>query len=345
MRILLCAGRYKIGGFSVVMEQLATKFVEQGHDITLGALWFLDNPPKSAYKISSIPFYNPIKLKKFLDGFDIIHSHHAITNYLALATRKPFVYHYHGAPNSRRGFLFKLNMISSLKMMKHKFDAVISVSNSGAVELKQFFSINDVDIIYNGVDSKIFKPGLDAKYRKGKPQILFVGNLYPHKNLEELVLAMGELINTYPLSYLQIVGDGKMYSTLNRLINERNLENNVELVGRVSGEELPFYYSSCDIYVTPSRWELFGLPLLEAMACGKPVLASSIPPHIELLTKSNAGQIYELGNVSALYNKMITTYEERETYKVHAMQFAKKQDWSIVADKVLKRYSHLIFCG
>ena len=138
------------------------------------------------------------------------------------------------------------------------------------------------------MDTSLFKPGLEEKFRKGKPQFLFVGNLYEHKNVEELILAMKELIKLYPKAYLQIVGYGQSYDFLKRFITKLKLEDHVELVGRVSGDELPYRYASCDAYVTASRWELFGVPLLEAMACGKPVVASSILPHMDLLTKSKA---------------------------------------------------------
>jgi glycosyltransferase involved in cell wall biosynthesis len=141
---------------------------------------------------------------------------------------------------------------------------------------------------------------------------------------------------------LQIVGYGQLYEVLERLIKKLNLVNNVELVGRVSETELPYFYGSCDAYVTASRWELFGLPLLEAMACGKPVVASSIPPHVELLTNSKAGIIYAEGDVKALCENMIKTYEVSKSYTDKAFCFAKKYYWPAVAKKVSNVYANLV---
>jgi glycosyltransferase involved in cell wall biosynthesis len=342
MRVLMSAGVYDIGGSSTVMEKLANKLVENGHDVTIGALWFRRFPRHGFYDAVRIPIDNVWKLSRFLESFDIIHSHHAITNYLALVCRKPFIYHYHGAPDLGRDYLYKASVLFSIKITSHRFDAVIAVSESGVAELKKNFDLGNVNIVYNGVDTSLFKPGLEEKFRKGTPQFLFVGNLHEHKNVEELIFSFKMILKDYPKACLQIVGNGSMYERLKNLVTEIGLENNVELAGRVSNFEIPYYYASCDVYVTASRWELFGLPLLEAMACGKPVVASSIPSHVELLTKSKAGEIYPVGNVESLRNKMIKTCEKNEKYRDNAIIFAKKHDWSVVADRLSRIYAQIL---
>ena len=333
------AGRYIIGGASTVIENLADQLSKKGADVTIGALTFGHVPFHGAYEVKTLPVYNISKLKRFLDGFDIVHNHHPLTNYLALISRKPFVYHYHGAPNYGKGILFRFSMLFSIKIMKHTFNAVISVSESGARELKRYLDLNDIDVIYNGVDTDRFKPSLDERFRKGTPQFLFVGNLYEHKKVEELILALKEVVKGYPKAHLQIVGGGIAYTILNNLIKKLHLQDNVALVGRVSDFDLPFYYASCDLYVTASRYETFGLPILEAMACGKPVVASSIPPHVELLNKSKAGITYHIGDLKDLSKKMIRIYEKKDRYKNNAIHFAKEHDWSVVAEQVMQIYT------
>jgi glycosyltransferase involved in cell wall biosynthesis len=338
----MCAGFYDIGGFSIVMERLASALIGKGHDITIGAVHFRNFPHKGLHDVVRIPVGNVLKLRRFLEDFEVVHSHHTITNYLALLCRKPFVYHYHGTPDYGKRYLFRLCMISSIKLMKNSFDAVVAVSESGATELKQYFGFHNVHVVYNGVDTSLFKPGLEERFRKGKPQFLFVGNLYKHKNVEELILAMKELVKVYPKACLQIVGHGQMYEVLKLFITKLKLEDNVELVGRVSEAELPYRYASCDAYVTASKWELFGLPLLEAMACGKLVVASSILPHVELLTKSKAGEQYPLGDVEILCKKMIRTWEESKKCATKAVIFAKDHDWSVVADRISSIYAQIV---
>lgn len=342
MRILMCAGFYDVSGFSTVMEQLANKLVEKGHNVTIGALWFRLFPSKGLYSVSSIPVGNIVKLRRFLDKFDIIHSHHAITNYLALVSRKPFVYHYHGAPIFGRDYLYRLSMISSIKLTKHLFDAVISVSNSGVAELERYFNLDNVHLVYNGVDTCLFKHGLEEKFRKGTPQFLFVGNLYAHKKVEHIILAMEKLLKIYPEAYLQIVGNGRMYEYLHSFIAKLGLESHVQLVGRVSGNELPYRYASCDVYVTASQYEVCPVPLMEAMACGKTIVVSSISPHVELINKSKAGVTYAQGNINNLCKLMIETYEQCNLYKSNALQFAKAHDWSVIADVIINIYDSVL---
>jgi glycosyltransferase involved in cell wall biosynthesis len=342
MRVLITTGIYALAGPSIVIENLADQLGKRGVEVTIGALKFKRIPPNGAYNVRTLPVYNALKLNRFLDDFDIVHNHHPIMNYLALVSRTPFVYHYHGAPDFGRGYLFRFSMLLSVRIMNHAFSAIIAVSETGSEELKRYFGLNNVYVIYNGVDIKRFRQRLEGRFRIGAPQFLFVGNLYEYKKVEELILALKELVKAFPKAHLQIVGDGHMYERLKRFVAELKLEDHVGLVGRVPDWELPYYYASCDVYVTASRWELFGLPLLEAMACGKPVVASSIPSHVELLTKSNAGEIYAVGDVEALCKKMIRTYEESEKYRDNAINFAKEHDWSVVADRVLKLYANLV---
>jgi glycosyltransferase involved in cell wall biosynthesis len=341
MRILMSSGIYPLAGSSIVIENLAKNLCKTGIEVTIGALRFKRFPPKVAYDVAKIPVGNVLKLARFLKKFDVIHNHHPLTNYLALISNNPFIYHYHGTSYSGKA-LQKINMFSSIKMAGNRFDAIIAVSEAAATELTQHFRSDKIFVIYNGVDTKLFKPAIEPKFRKGKPQILFVGNLYKHKHVEELIFATRALLKAYPKACLQIVGTGFMYERLKNLVAELGLEKHVELIGRVSDFELPYYYGSCDVYVTASHWELFGLPLLEAMACGKPVVASSIPSHMELLNKSKAGELYPMGDVEALCRKIIGTYEESENYRDAALIFAKKNDWSNIAVQVSRIYAQML---
>jgi len=341
----MSAGLYDISGFSTVMEKLAGKLVERDHEVTIGALFFRSFPLKGGYEVVTIPVGNILKLRRFLGDFDVVHNHHPITNYLALVSRNPFAYHYHGAPNFGKGSVLRYNMLLSIKLTSHLYDAVIAVSKTAASELRRYFNFNNLNVISNGVDIDRFKIGLEEKYRKGTPQLLFVGNLYKHKMVKELIFAMKELVKSFSKAYLQIVGEGEMFNELKGLIVRHKLDDHIGLVGRVDDCDLPFYYASCDVYVTASRWELFGLPLLEAMACGKPVIASAIPAHMELLDESQAGLIYAEGDIGNLNSKIVECFEKAERFKKNAIRFANKHDWSQVADKLIRLYDRIISNG
>ncbi len=338
----MVAGRYDVGGASAVIENLAAQLCRKGIEATIGAFTFVRIPPKNGYEVRNLLTYNFTQLKRFLDNFDIIHSHHALTNYLSLVCHKSFIYHYHGAPNFGTGYFYRLNMILSLKLTSQNLNAVISVSQSGSDMLKQYFDLDTIYVIYNGVDTTRFRPGLKERFRKGIPQFLFVGNLYKHKKVQELILALKKILKSYPEAHLQIVGGGCAFSKLEHLLTSLNLQDHVTLVGRVSDSDLPYYYASCDVYVTSSRYEVCPIPLLEAMACGKPITASSIPSHSELLSRSKSGVLYTLADVEELCAKIIRTYRNRDHYKDNAIRFAQKNNWSTVTNKVLRVYNSIL---
>lgn len=337
----MASGLYTMGGSSTVVDNLAVSLSRKGVDVTVGALSFDKNPPPGIQSVKILGASNFLRLRRFLGDFDIIHSHHAITNYLALVKKRHFVYHYHGSPDFGRCSPFGFNVRFSIKAMHHAFDAVVAVSQTGRAELEQSFGLKNVYVVYNGVDTERFNPDVVGRFRRGSPQLLFVGNLYEHKNVQELVLAVRDLIKTYPETYLQIIGHGKGYPHLKGLVKRLSLGHNIELVGRVADNEIPSYFASCDLYVTASRWELFGLPILEAMACGKPVVASSIPPHAELLSESEAGALYKLGDKQALVQKIGNIYENHARYASNAWNFAKKHDWTVVADQIMNIYGQI----
>ncbi len=113
------------------------------------------------------------------------------------------------------------------------------------------------------------------------------------------------------------------------------------MVGRVTDEELRLLYSSCDIYISASKFETFGLPLLEAMSCGKPVVVSNIPPHMEIINSSNAGLTFSF-NIDDLTTKVQKVYENRDSYAKEARKFAEKNTWEQICMKISKLYEQLL---
>jgi len=130
-----------------------------------------------------------------------------------------------------------------------------------------------------GDEDTLRNPGINASY------FLAVGTLEPRKNLRSLVLAYRELIGTSPhRPWLVIAGkEGWMLDDLRTEIDRAGPDEHIHVTGYVSDAELRSLYSSCLGFVFPSLYEGFGLPPLEAMACGAPVITSSIPSITEVL--------------------------------------------------------------
>lgn len=163
---------------------------------------------------------------------------------------------------------------------------VIAISQSTADDLTTTFGIpaSKIDVAVPGVGDQ-FKPLPrpeieEFRRRKGLPDrfLLFLGTLEPRKNLPVLLRAYAQLPagDRAAVSLVLAGGQGWMVDDIFRTIEAYNLGTSVHLPGYVSAEELPLWYNSAEALVYPSVFEGFGMPVVEAMACGKPVLVSDV---------------------------------------------------------------------
>jgi glycosyltransferase involved in cell wall biosynthesis len=134
-----------------------------------------------------------------------------------------------------------------------------------------------ISVIPLGYDVEAFRPGPLPSSSKQNPYLLHVGQAYPHKNLRRLIQAFAQVVPAYPELSLVLVG--KPHATespqLRAIVAELGMQRRVEFRSYVSASELPDLYRRALAFVFPSLWEGFGLPVLEAMACGTPVITSA----------------------------------------------------------------------
>ncbi len=160
---------------------------------------------------------------------------------------------------------------------------VIAISESTAHDVVNLLGVPAarVDVAVPGVEARFFAPISEkvcAAFRaeKGLPDrfMLFVGTLEPRKNLLTLLRAYA-MLPTRDVKLVLVGGKGWMYEDVFRTIDELALGDDVLLPGYVPDVELPRWYAGAELFVYPSVYEGFGLPLLEAMATGTPVIASN----------------------------------------------------------------------
>ena len=130
-----------------------------------------------------------------------------------------------------------------------------------------------------GIDPVCFSPAEAEAFRSGYPGkrlILSIGRLVPYKGFEYLIDAMGRLPDNY---HLILGGSGPLRDELTARIRASGLEKRISLLGYVPSGELPAWYGACDVFVMSSvlKTEAFGIVQIEAMSCGKPVVATRIP--------------------------------------------------------------------
>jgi len=163
---------------------------------------------------------------------------------------------------------------------------VLTVSEASKRDILRFCRIpsDKVTVIYNAIDDRFRVPPPDEeierireRFQLHEPFVLYVGNVKPHKNLARLIEAVHHLhANGYDALKLLVIGsDISKYAELRRAIHTHNLHRYVRFLGFVPDRTLHILYRLASVFAFPSLYEGFGLPPLEAMACGAPVVTSN----------------------------------------------------------------------
>jgi glycosyltransferase involved in cell wall biosynthesis len=223
---------------------------------------------------------------------------HGLVNVLPLATQIPGVVTVHDLsflrmperfPLAKRIYLGQLCQWSTQRARR-----IIAVSRQTADDLIHFFGVSarKIEVVYNGVADR-FAPGTvpDPEFRaeNGLPErfLLYVGTLEPRKNLERLIEAFAQWraaasAEDQDVALVLAGAQGWFFEQIFGRVDALNLAHVVHFPGFVPAEALPDWYRAALAFVYPSLFEGFGLPVLEAMACGAPVLCSRAPSLLEV---------------------------------------------------------------
>jgi glycosyltransferase involved in cell wall biosynthesis len=176
-----------------------------------------------------------------------------------------------------------------------------------------------IEVIPFGVDLARLSSGNGKKIRERhgigeRFLVLYVGRLVNFKHVDELIEAVRRLPEN---ACLLVVGGGPERPRLEARAKSPGVEGRVTFAGRVPDEELPDYYAACDVWATASRHEGFCVPIIEAMAAGKPVIVPDIAAMPE--TADGAGLIYSSGDLKDLADKLLALMREKSTYGTQAL--------------------------
>jgi len=201
------------------------------------------------------------------------------------------------------------------------------------------FGVDNVVVTPNGVDKSVFYPNLTPPpFEFPKKYILFVGSIQPRKNLDGLMQAWHKIKDEFKDTWLVVAGEpGRVFRGIKFFGDER-----IRFLGYVPDSDLPALYSNAELYVLPSFDEGFGLPALEAMACGTPVLVSNggaLPGIV-----ADAGIIFDLEKPEGLSRAMteiLSNPQLRSSLKEKGLIRARKFSWHSTAELVLNKLKHL----
>ncbi|HKC14443.1 MAG TPA: glycosyltransferase family 1 protein [Patescibacteria group bacterium] len=197
-------------------------------------------------------------------------------------------------------------------------------------------SFSKVEIVYEGVDKGL----VGKRSTHEKDHFLYIGNAYPHKNLEFLI----DVFDTLPSEKLILVGkEDYFYKRLKRRVKKMRLEDRIIFQGEVSDSQLSLFYQKAKALIIPSLIEGFGLPALEAMANGCLVLASSIPTLREVC--ADAALYFDPKNKENLKEKILdvsNTPEKFEKIIELGIRRSNEFSWKKTAEETLKVYESSI---
>jgi phosphatidylinositol alpha-mannosyltransferase len=202
----------------------------------------------------------------------------------------------------------------------------------------------DWDIIPNGVDTTFFRPAdrtPDEALRDG-PRLLFVGRFDPRNALGTAIRALPRVLARYPRATLTIAGDGPLRRRYEQLA--RPYADRVSFIGRVNGNR-PHVYGASDLYLCPAVWASFGITLLEAMACGRPLVVSDIPGFRELVDNGPEAVLVRKNDVDAWSHTILELIErpqQRAAMGAAGVAKAQAYAWPLIAERVMAVYRRVM---
>jgi glycosyltransferase involved in cell wall biosynthesis len=185
------------------------------------------------------------------------------------------------------------------------------------------------------------------KYHLPDHFLLYVGMIEPRKNLSTLLKAFAKVADQMPDHRLVIVGPkGWMVDNIHQQTDQLRISDKVYFTGYVERDDLPLIYNLAEVFIYPSTYEGFGLPVLEAMACGTPVISSNVSSMPEIL--GDAGVLIAPNNPQALGQSLLDLINdpmERQRLSLKGLERASAFTWEHTAEKTIAVYRHVFGLG
>jgi len=296
--------------------------------------------------------------------YNLIHSHYWLSGWLGSWAAKrwkcPHVVTFHtlgaakdttasGPPESRM-------RIATERNVSRLCDRVLSSTERDRAQLIHGYdsASEKVVVVPCGVNLNRFRPldktavrrqlGLDLN----APVVIYVGRFDPVKGIDRLMEALPHLSHIPDLQLMIVGGDGNDTAEHRRLQTKArtlNIERRVRFAGRIDQEDLPPIYNAADLLVLPSHYESFGLVILEALACGTPVVATPVGAAIDVLQPGRNGLVVENGHPQALARGIarVLSWLHRGSLSAEAIRRSvRAYRWSAIADSMLAEYRQVL---
>ena len=305
-----------------------------GVEVTVAARVVRIEPPKYVNLIRLKPEDLPAEGKHY----DVIHIHtsYPYTKVAVEHNIRNLVFTWHGyAPTiyvpSIRNKIINLGLRYAYRRLLPKIRFITSVSNYANNQLSRLFGVSG-RVVPNGIDLELFKPCPEEERKGDSEHYPVVLNLTSYNNLKGrdiLIKSFKTIKRKYSKAIL--IAKGINY----------NLDGVINLSGYMPYEEIPKLYCKASFYLLTSKWESFGLPIIEAFATGTPVIAyNRDDARREHILSSGGGLLFN-GNESLL-KAVDTVLSNWNTYSLKGIEYARKFDWRSMARKYLNVYEEVL---
>ena len=381
-RILIFAAYFypHVGGYEKIVYELSRRLVQRGYEIdiltcnTERALSYEELDGIHIYRLPSwnalnslYPIPKPCPTSfKILRGllrknYDVINTQTRffITSFLGLIfaklKRTPLVHTEHGARHS-----IVPNKVIDLisRAYDHSIGALIVKSarrnigvSEAACEFLKHLGAANAQVIYNGIDTSIFKRE-DTNYRQklgisnDAVIITFVGRLIYAKGMQDLISAFPRIKDTAPNAKLLIVGDGPYRAELEKLAHQTGCASSILFLGQRNQDEVIDVLSATDIFVNPSYSEGLGISVMEAASIGLPIIATDVGGTREIITTDKTGILVKARDVGQLAEELCRLHansELRGKLGENARIFAERKfNWDKITGEYIKLYTSLV---
>lgn len=338
------------------------KWNDNGIEVYQEKLWY-------PYKLTVVQSFIHTAKRAFLlrKNIDLFHSHGIFFSGICfLDKKKPFVLTIHGYSSQetvshgrikKDSFVFKIMRWIEKEVIR-RADAVIVVnSNLKKWVIRELNAEEEkIFVIPNGIDPEKFRP-FDASsvranlgYSINDKIIIFVKAFTEQSGIKYLIQAIPHIYKEHPEIKLLAIGGGPLSTELTKEVERLNLKDQVKLLNSVPNEKIPFYLNASDIFVFPSipmsqTEETFGISLIEAMACGKPVIATSIGGPKEIIEGGdNVGILIPPNDFKAIsesVNKLLDHPHQAKIIGENAKEYVtSKYSWDVVLKEIRKVYRY-----
>ncbi len=248
----------------------------------------------------------------------------------------PYICYIHGEDIEAAATSRELSWLVG-KVLKNAKKLICNSKNTAQLVTKRWPNVSkNINVLNPGVDINKFKPAsLDSDFQTrmgwaGRQVILTVGRLQKRKGQDMMIKALPEIINRIPNAIYAIVGDGEELEPLRALARKLNALDYVQFLTEINDEDLLKCYQQCDLFILPNRTEGqdiegFGMVLVEAQACGKPVIAGDSGGTVETMDISKTGFIVDCtdaNKISTVVTDLLNDKQKIATMGENAARFS-----------------------